>query len=421
MIDKTRLSNQMNNVWLDYYKSNVYGLHRNRYEEHNGEQLLRNLDTLKLAKKVCGDWAHLLMQELNFSEELEDISKFFKKDLTKWTLFLESIFATGSGIAIYLSLDNQELYNGDLYLLDATNYQKDGLLIKCDIDSEFNLVIDTESNIYTVINKDTNISKSYEFSYKAYEELVLLRDVEYPNGKSIFADSLSPIAKVDMAFTRLNRDCEDSEHLIIMSTDAFKTETIPPTPEELAENPNAKPTFKRTIPWHKKIFMAMKWSGDKSKPPIEKVNFEMQTDDILKVLDTNLKATAMNCKLGSDYYVFDKATNSIQTATEVIDKNSELARNFKGFREVYKSFLKIFFENIFEIELDDNFCFFGDGIFTNDKYEREMALDEIQQLEVPELKVRYLVQYKQWDEEEARLLVNQSLNQEIDVYEQQEI
>ena len=54
--------NELTDTWLQYYKGNVAKFHQ--FNEYNGSKnITRRRKTLNMPKKVCEDWANLLLNE----------------------------------------------------------------------------------------------------------------------------------------------------------------------------------------------------------------------------------------------------------------------------------------------------------------------------------------------------------------------
>lgn len=384
--------------WLSWYHRNQNDLYPTRKVEQNGDYTAVDTLSLGMAKDVCADWVFLLTQEIEFNDDFKNVEEFFNK--TDADLLIEGTFATGQGLAVYLD-DTLAYYNASQY--EYRNEKIDGVAVEV-------LVVELEDNKELILNDKLAILRDltkandhyYKLNYKPYKFLTFLKDLQYPNAKAIFADSIDVIKQIDLTYTDMNDDREFSKPMVLMANEAYKMSIEEPTPAELTKDENAQPKIRQWIHKGKRIFKGFNWNGKNGAPPITKVDFNMQVDNYIKALNAHLSLLSKKCKLGQDYYTFDKATNSIKTATEVIDKNSELARNLRKFRNTYKKFMKEFYEQVFNVELDEDYCFFGDAILTDDKYERDMALKEISEFDSEYLAIEYLIKYKGYSKEDAQ-------------------
>ena len=383
----------------EFYTDNVI--------EHNGCYLTRNMQSLRMPKIVVDDWAKLLLSETELIDEtykeVLDINSMDHK------LFIKTAFIFGQALAFYA--DNDIMYFAPL------NYDMVNGVLVIEYDKyEYKIVEQNNRWFVNKYEKETGkLSKSWKLNYKPYEILIFQNDIEFSQGKSVFYDAIDVIEQIDLTYTDMNDERDMSKPMIVASEETFETSIEVPDDVEDKNPEQVKEAIKYTtwMPKSKRIFKGLK--GNLDKIPLQKFTFDMQNDKYAEQLDLHLSIFSKICKLGNDYYSFNKLTKQVEkTATAVIDKQGDLASSLADFRLAYKQFLKQFYKNVFGQELDDNFIMFGDGIYRNDQYERDINLKEIVELQIPELEIEYLVRWLGYEHEEAERIVNSRTDNETD-------
>lgn len=405
--------------WFSWYVGNVPSFHSGRFVEHNGEHIPADAQTLKMAKQVVEDWVFLITNEMEYNDDAKQVEEFFNDSDNDMSLFLAGVLTTGQGLAICLKPDENQ--PAELVLFDKRYYETVREEYEGKMERGYrvslgdNKVLVVLNDINILIKRDllTGTDKIVESPFKPAKELTFIKDLEYPEGKSIYADAIDVLQEIDLTYTDLNTDRDFSKPMILVGDQGYMSKITPPTFEELQADENAQPKVTQWLHKGKRMFKALATPNQSKEMPIEKVNFDMKIESYVKALNTHLSLFSKKCRLGDEYYSFDKATNSIKTATEIIDKNSDIARNLKKLRDIYKTFLWELYEQVEGTLLQDTFIKFGDGIMTDDRYERDMALKEYDTFAAVDLAINYLVEYKGYTEEEAkRIMLNEYISDE---------
>ena len=332
-------------LWRDWYKG--YSKEFHHYTDFNGKETIEmDRYSLKMAKKVCEDWANLLFNEktvITSSDAKAD--KILKNILgsSKFKLgmnnLVEKSFALGTGAVVlrrkegevdfdFVSADSIipiSFKDGEIdevaFASDFYYRGKRYTYLECHLkDDGGNYVITNEylDDVLGVVNLKTGVlPKVHTNSPNPWFAIVKPNIVNNLNdstalGVSVYANAIDVLKGVDLAYDNLCTDFFLGGKMIMMN------EAIIAKEEGGRRIP---PQFSR-----KRLFMSMGDSIIDGKM-YEEYNPALRVDENTKGIYTQLALLASLCGLGENFYKSE--FNEIKTATEVISENSGLFRCVK--------------------------------------------------------------------------------------------
>ena len=332
-------------LWRDWYRG--YSKEFHHYTDYNGKETI-DMDrySLKMAKKVCEDWANLL-----FNEKTVVTSKDAKADkILKNVLgserfklgmnnLIEKSFALGTGAVILRRKNNEvdfDFVGADSIIpisfkdgeIDEVAFASDFYYrgkrytyLECHLKAEDGKYVITNEyldDVFGVANLNTGVlPKVYTNSYVPWFTIVKPNIVNNlndstPLGVSVYANAIDVLKGVDLAYDNLCTDFFLGGKMIMMN------ETVIAKEEGGRRIP---PQFSR-----KRLFMSMGDSIIDGKM-YEEYNPALRVDENTKGIYTQLSLLSSLCGLGENFY--KNGYNEIKTATEVISENSSLFRCVK--------------------------------------------------------------------------------------------
>lgn len=341
-------------MWEQWYRGNVTDFHN--YRVYNGKSHIQcKRFTLGMAKKVCEDWANLLMNEKtdvtigdkHTQDVIEDIFKrtrFWKKANKN----IEKTFALGMG-AWVVSVDNLEVNdNGDvtptgevkLSFLHGDKIRpitiEDDDVTECAFvnirTGSATLVIhliadDGFYHIYTVQGTGQEGAWNFDFDnmidfntkgkvkwFTVISPNVANNiDIDSPLGLSIFANSIDTLKKIDLIFDSEATEFALGKKRIFVNASQMYCDTA--TGEQV-----------QTFDSNDLLFYVLPESDDGSMMIQDNTQSLRITEHQLG-LQEQLNILSYQCGLGTEHYKFDKG--GVSTATQIISENSEMFRNIK--------------------------------------------------------------------------------------------
>lgn len=384
------------NEWKEWHEGKVGSFHT--YTQYNGvKRLTRERASLCMAKKVCEEWANLLMNEkVEGTAQNDEFDAILKDVLTKNNFrvrsnqLIELTFALGTGAFVEnriggninidyitadmifpLSYDNGEIYDcafaseirkqGEkYYYIQYHLRQDDGLyLIKNKFYSakDGKEAADTFGGIAKTVKSKVplfqiitpNIINNYEFSN--------------PMGISVFANSIDVLKGIDLIYDSYQNEFRLGKKRII----------VPMGMAQIMDTQNGKmPVFDD----NDTEFYAIKETDDFTQ--LKEINMEIRSEAHKGALKNSLDILSSLTGLGSDRFSFEAYKNGIKTATEVISEKSELFQNLKKHELVLSAALKRLYRAILYLSGKDadekNIKIDFDDSIIQDK-EKEFAQD----------------------------------------------
>lgn len=345
-------------TWGAWYKGFVPEAHN--YKVYNGiKHTTRKRAVLGMAKRVCEDWANLLMNEKVSISTSDEAETKMLGDILKGNNFyvmanrlIELTFALGTGAFVESIRDGKvkiDCVRAEyIYPLACEN----GKITECAFGQQMKKGKDTmyyiqahlrEEGRYVVYNAlfDKNgarlpLPKDVREIYEAPADRALFqiitpniinaRRTDSPFGPSVFAGALDELKGCDLIF----------DSMINEFTLGKKRIFIPVSMAQIQEDGEGglKPVFDP----NDVVFHAIKTVDDENKP--YEMNMELRIDEHIKGLQRCLGMLSDKCGLGNDRYRYDAENKAIKTATEVISDKSELYQNLKKHELILEDALK---------------------------------------------------------------------------------
>lgn len=351
-------------VWKSWYQGNVKGFHR--YKRYNGHDWV-NCDrvTLGMGKKVCEDWANLLMNEkVQITLEGQKEQAFIDRILTanNFTVKANEMqeMKSALGTVAYIPRvvgqsvnDTGEPIPGDAsgIVLDYVTIEhifplawRNGFITECAFDSVVTVQGKTylylqvhrkdkqgqyiiENSIYRYENESLSDVKLTEvpgferippvvYTGNDKRQFVIDRpniannfDYLLPVGIPVFANAVDVLRGVDCAYDCYVNEFENGPMLLAVKMPAARWEDDKPTLDP-----------------HDRRFYLMEedtQQGDVVTP----IAPQLRTDKLNVGLQDQLNLLSSKCGFGETYYRFDGG--SVATATQVISENSTMFRTIK--------------------------------------------------------------------------------------------
>lgn len=422
-------SNYYTNIgeWLEWYRGNVKSFHSIKVS--NGLTTpTREIYALKMAKRVCEDWASSMLNEdvnivvnsnnkkssifvqgskgnsgvlgsNNFDVLLSQaIEQMFALgtsaliidldniavdeqgnvvDGSKATIKLKSVNATriipiswSNGVVTEASFVSELVHSGKTYYVVSSHIKEDdGYVI-------YNDLIDTN---YKTASLNINLlpvlrTKSLKpLFYIMKTNIVNNIDLDSPMGLSIYANAIDTLKGCDVAYDCCLREVITGQRIVMMNKCLLTTDD--------SGRPIAPQDVKQTY---------MQFFGDDAQSDVSEFIKEfhptLNTDALDKELQNQLNMLSSKVGLGSNYYRFD-SSSGVVTATEYVGERNDFMRNAVKISKSIKIALKdlvlgILFvgKNILGANVDDNAKIditLSDGVVEDDTKEREQDRQDV--------------------------------------------
>lgn len=422
-------SNYYTNIgeWLEWYRGNVKSFHSIKVS--NGLTTpTREIYALKMAKRVCEDWASSMLNEdvnivvnsnnkkssifvqgskgnsgvlgsNNFDVLLSQaIEQMFALgtsaliidldniavdeqgnvvDGSKATIKLKSVNATriipiswSNGVVTEASFVSELVHSGKTYYVVSSHIKEDdGYVI-------YNDLIDTN---YKTASLNINLlpvlrTKSLKpLFYIMKTNIANNIDLDSPMGLSIYANAIDTLKGCDVAYDCCLREVITGQRIVMMNKCLLTTDD--------SGRPIAPQDVKQTY---------MQFFGDDAQSDVSEFIKEfhptLNTDALDKELQNQLNMLSSKVGLGSNYYRFD-SSSGVVTATEYVGERNDFMRNAVKISKSIKIALKdlvlgILFvgKNILGANVDDNAKIditLSDGVVEDDTKEREQDRQDV--------------------------------------------
>lgn len=422
-------SNYYTNIgeWLEWYRGNVKSFHSIKVS--NGLTTpTREIYALKMAKRVCEDWASSMLNEdvnivvnsnnkkssifvqgskgnsgvlgsNNFDVLLsQTIEQMFALgtsaliidldniavdeqgnvvDGSKATIKLKSVNATriipiswSNGVVTEASFVSELVHSGKTYYVVSSHIKEDdGYVI-------YNDLIDTN---YKTASLNINLlpvlrTKSLKpLFYIMKTNIVNNIDLDSPMGLSIYANAIDTLKGCDVAYDCCLREVITGQRIVMMNKCLLTTDD--------SGRPIAPQDVKQTY---------MQFFGDDAQSDVSEFIKEfhptLNTDALDKELQNQLNMLSSKVGLGSNYYRFD-SSSGVVTATEYVGERNDFMRNAVKISKSIKIALKDLFlgilfvgKNILGANVDDNAKIditLSDGVVEDDTKEREQDRQDV--------------------------------------------
>lgn len=428
-------------LWDSWYKGNVKSFHTYWVYNRPGRKVRRKKRTLQMFKKVCEDWADLLMSDkVDIRLENEDDNEMLQKLINDLKLYviinqgIEKAFALGTGALIFsikgLNTNGEQLIVGEntepfVEFVDAKkviplSWSNEDVTecafinYKTEQGTKYiyiSMHVLDKNNEYVIKNykfrydnkkmyasEDDNILEKFETHSKIPWFTCIKPNIcnnyedDSPFGISVCANSIATLMNIDDIY-----DCKDLE-VMLGKRRTFVSEdllTYDEGKEQYVFDPNDISVYVLPKNFNKDML-------------IQSDNDDLRTDKMINDLNNELDVLSSKVGFGQEHYSFNN--RQIQTATEVISQNSDMYRTIKKHELLLEANLKQFFKaliqgcnmikyNDYEFKSDEVIIDFDDSIIEDKGTELQRAQNNVSLGLLS--KKTYLIDYLGYSEDEA--------------------
>ena len=429
----------LTDLWLQYYKGDVLDFHH--YEIYNGHNKIKcERQTLNMPKKICEDWANLLLNEktdvvVGDDKQQDKLWELLNKVnfWVKGNQGVEKTFALGTG-AFVENFDEQGnerlqfITSNKIYPITFdqdkitecafVNTNSNTTVIqmhikgnkleedKLELDKNGNYLIltmiyekklkDTSDSIGELVKKDVFDTKDKIAWYQILKPNICNNvDINSPMGISIYANALDTLQGVDLAYDGFCEEMRLGQAKIFMNRKLTQYD----------ENGQHL-----TFDVNEKGFYYLGEGDNVDRQPVTFYNPPLRTDSYFNGINNALNLLSSKVGFGENHYRFDKG--GVTTATQVISENSEMFRSLKKHEillneviiGVCKALMYIhnnFTDDSFKFDLNANIEVKFDDSIIEDK--ETMKMTDRQDVNMGVMsKVEYRMKWYNEDEETAK-------------------
>lgn len=334
-------------LWKSWYEGKVDSFHE--YRQYNGKRVLRRKrKSLCMAKRVCEDWADLLLNEkVDVTTETksaqEKIERVFDENNFKVSAnrLIELTFALGTAAFVEHKTKDGVLIDyvkaDMIYPLSFAN----GEITECAFASRmmFNGEMHTYLNIhiledgkYVVINKlicertkkcaalpDGICEKFYTNSSIPLFQIISPNianniNIDSPFGISVFANAIDILEGIDLVYDSYQNEYRLGKKRIVVPLSMAKI--------EMEQQGEILPVFDD----NDTEFYAFS-GADPDNFSINEINMELRSEAHEAGLQRNIDLLSDLCGFGSGKYNYQ--TGKLKTATQIVSEQSDIFRNLK--------------------------------------------------------------------------------------------
>lgn len=413
--------------WLDWYKGYLKSFHRVKVS--NGLTTPnRDIYALKMAKRVCEDWASSMLNEdvkivisstnnkssvfvqgtkgnggvlgsNNFSELLpQTLEQMFALGTSAFVIDLDNIAVDNNGNIvdgtkasikikgvnasriIPISWDNGVVTDASFvsevvikgkvhYIVSSHIKEEDGYVIYNDVLDSSYKTLSLDFNLLPVIRTRSLKPLFYIMKTNIANNI----DLDSPMGVSIYGNAIDNLKGCDVVFDSCIREVLTGQRIVMMNKCLLTTDD--------SGNPIAPQDVKQTY---------MQFFGDDAQSNVSEFIKEfhptLNTDALDKEMQNQLNMLSSKVGLGTNYYKFDSSSGAV-TATEYVGERNDFMRNAVKISNSIRSALKdlvqgILFvgKNILGANVDDNAKIdisTSDGVVEDDAKEREQDRQDV--------------------------------------------
>lgn len=354
-------------VWGDWYRGNVKNFHE--YRLYNGANFLpMKRKGLQMAKKVCEDWADLILNEKVEitipTDKDNDKLQHLLRDMNFWVIGNESVeksFALGLG-ALVLSVDNIEI--GDQGTIKKSDdakikidfvdrYKIHPLLVENKIIKEAGFIFENSDSEIVILHLRDENGIYIIHTYKKYIDVT--KEIEYTKfntkstiawfqimrpfissnnlnqgydsslGTSVFANSIDTLMAIDTKYDSFDNEFIAGRKRLFASDEMFEVHNKKNGEQDKTFDPLSS------------IYHMLPAQGD-NKQYLEDKSGLLRSDDHITAINMELNLFSSKTGMGENHYKFGEG--GISTATQVMSENSKLFRTLKKHQILVDSVLR---------------------------------------------------------------------------------
>lgn len=431
------MSGYINN-WLDWYTGDVKKFHN--YTIYNGKkQVAMKRLTLNMGKRVCEDWANLLLNEktdITISDKhSQEVVQKVLEDCHFWQKGNEGVekaFALGCGAFIVVvdglgvaddgSLADVSRSRVKVKFVNATKIVpitfEDEEITECafvNVNSNktyISIHVKNEQGNYEIHNltcqgTDNNLGYIDEDDHIIFDTgsplpwFAIVKpnianniDINSPLGVSVFANAINNLKEIDLVFDSYANEFILGKKRIFVNV---KNWAINAKTGEAYDVFDSNDVVIYTLP-----------EADDGKQVIADSTQTLRVADHITALQNQLNLFGYKCGLGTEHYKFDGS--GIATATQVVSVNSEMFRNIKKHEIIIENAIitlvkaMLYAINTFTADTVDTLAEitvkFDDSIIQDESTERTQDLVDVNAGIMS--KVEYRMKWYNEDEKTAR-------------------
>ncbi|MBQ8540565.1 MAG: phage portal protein [Clostridia bacterium] len=334
-------------LWNSWYKGCVSEVHK--YSVYNGvKKVSQTRKSLRMAKRVCEDWANLLLNEkVVISVNNEESDKVLKDVLKKNNFcvnanrLIEISFALGTGAFVESRRDGKVkidfvraeyiyplsceggVITGCAFGQEIKNGKKRSYYIQAHVPNE-NGGYDVHNGLFDENGVALPLGDAVEVVFHSEKKLfqiitpnkVNARRTDSPFGASVFSDALDVLAGIDITFDSFINEFKLGKKRLVVPMSMAK--------KMLNEKGEMIPVFDS----NDVAFYAMEGS-EEEKSKLQEIDMNLRIEEHINALECILSVLSDRCGLGSGRYSYKERANAVKTAEEVISDKSELYQNIK--------------------------------------------------------------------------------------------
>lgn len=335
------------NLWLKWYSGKVPSFHQ--YSQFNGKRAVkRNRYSLGMSKKVCEDWADLLLNEKTSVRAYDKEADLFLQSVLDKNNFrvrsnrlVEITYAMGTGAFV-------EYYDEGTVAIDYIRADmiyplswENGEITECAFASEkvlggkkyiyLNMHL-KENGVYKIVNKlfekhknggltETDLPAAITAEYFTDSDKPMFQiispnvvnnfDPDNPMGISVFANALDVLQGIDLVYDSYQNEFRLGKKRILI-------------PAGMAHIQRSDSGIMPIFDDNDTEFYVM---SDKSLGELKEINMELRAQPHEMALKKNLDLLSAKCGLGAGRYSYENGI--LKTATEVMSDKNELFRSVK--------------------------------------------------------------------------------------------
>lgn len=340
-------------VWSEWYRGHVNKIHERKI--YNGKNYITTrLKSLQMAKKVCEDWANLLMNEKcdiilpdevankRLATILHETNFWVKANET-----VEKSFALGLG-ALVLSADGIKVGDKGTVKTDNTTLKIDfvdrfkitPLVIEDNEIKEVAFVFDGSAEVIYIIHtrddagmyvinnfkyrkRDDKLIEEYSFNTKSelpwfqiIRPFISNNDIangyDIGLGMSVFANSLDTLHAIDNKYDSFDNEYIAGRKRLHVSDEAWAVHN--------------KKDGSQDVTFHPMDTIYYQLPGGRNERLLADLSGPLRAQDHITALNAELNIFSSKVGMGESYYRFD-GQGSTPTATQIISENSALYKS----------------------------------------------------------------------------------------------
>lgn len=410
------------NEWESWWRGYNRPFHEFTENSAGGAPVQRQLYRMNMAKKICEDWASLLLNDNVRITVDDELGEKFVTDVMANNDFIESAnklvekaFAVGTG-AVILRIDGEESVGGALLpetcdlsfeWVDAAHIipisVKNGRITEAAFVSE-GIV---RGNEYVYLETHTLTPEGYviynDFFLRGSDGTLTLSSSDglcsgevhtmsttplfailTPNirnnvdessglGVPVYVDAIDCLKGVDLAFNNFCRDIKLGGKKVFINQSLVQRDEYGNifTPDDVAQQ----------------LFVTIGDTDLSDRMMITEHNPELRTAENAQAVQAQLNYLSFRCGLGTHHYVFDEGRGGELTATQYMGERQDMRQNTVKHQKNVAAFLKDtvramlwYAADVLMLPIDKNAgisVVFDDSYFTDSESRRARDLDEL--------------------------------------------